>query len=294
MQRPRPTAAAPVAATPRRVLRVLAGPVLRRQRDADEGTVRSQLRRPEAAAAAALTAGSGKKGEGVEGRARSSLVIHSSILGVVSRVSKTVRLCCFPVPIQRWTQQENNTIGFVNLAALKAPVAAGSGQLRVLAGPVLCRQGNADQSAVRRQLRTRAAAARWRLLYAPPFRATAPTPLFSDDQPSTLRFAWSGALTVRCCAGDNYEVAGMQVRSYFLVLRPLLEKYGTFIARCNALIEKVSPCIGPLCHRWPLQVRLRHGGDLAARWRRNCERCYYLVFVGLFSRLHGTYREIRD
>eukprot|EP01052_Picozoa_sp_SAG31_P015054 SAG31_NODE_956_length_10790_cov_34.583107_7_plen_238_part_00 len=25
---------------------------------------------------------------------------------------------------------------------------------------------------------------------------------------------------------------------------PLLEKYGTFIARCSALIEKVSPCIG--------------------------------------------------
>eukprot|EP01052_Picozoa_sp_SAG31_P019710 SAG31_NODE_1450_length_8307_cov_3.676657_2_plen_95_part_00 len=31
-----------------------------------------------------------------------------------------------------------------------------------------------------------------------------------------------------------------QVISYFLVLCPLLEKYGTFIARCNALIEKVS------------------------------------------------------
>eukprot|EP01052_Picozoa_sp_SAG31_P016105 SAG31_NODE_1055_length_10134_cov_14.461837_3_plen_216_part_00 len=35
----------------------------------------------------------------------------------------------------------------------------------------------------------------------------------------------------------------VQVRSYFLVFVPLLEKYGTFIARCNALIEKVSPCI---------------------------------------------------
>eukprot|EP01052_Picozoa_sp_SAG31_P027773 SAG31_NODE_2627_length_5351_cov_3.055979_4_plen_844_part_00 len=30
----------------------------------------------------------------------------------------------------------------------------------------------------------------------------------------------------------------------FSFLCPLLEKYGTFIARCNALIEKVSPCIG--------------------------------------------------
>eukprot|EP01052_Picozoa_sp_SAG31_P046867 SAG31_NODE_9137_length_1328_cov_1.371847_2_plen_181_part_01 len=30
----------------------------------------------------------------------------------------------------------------------------------------------------------------------------------------------------------------------FSFLCPLLEKYGTFIARCNALIEKVSPCVG--------------------------------------------------
>eukprot|EP01052_Picozoa_sp_SAG31_P049979 SAG31_NODE_11194_length_1056_cov_1.170324_1_plen_266_part_01 len=36
---------------------------------------------------------------------------------------------------------------------------------------------------------------------------------------------------------------GISVRSYFLVLCPLFEKYGTFIAGCNALIEKVSPCI---------------------------------------------------
>eukprot|EP01052_Picozoa_sp_SAG31_P050278 SAG31_NODE_11401_length_1032_cov_1.012821_1_plen_205_part_10 len=35
-----------------------------------------------------------------------------------------------------------------------------------------------------------------------------------------------------------------QVRSCFLVLCPLLEKCGTFIARCDALIEKVSPCVG--------------------------------------------------
>eukprot|EP01052_Picozoa_sp_SAG31_P009037 SAG31_NODE_467_length_15267_cov_13.792919_13_plen_131_part_00 len=31
---------------------------------------------------------------------------------------------------------------------------------------------------------------------------------------------------------------------------PLLEKYGTFIERCNALIEKVSPCVSP--EMWPL------------------------------------------
>eukprot|EP01052_Picozoa_sp_SAG31_P005548 SAG31_NODE_245_length_19224_cov_10.210614_2_plen_154_part_00 len=37
----------------------------------------------------------------------------------------------------------------------------------------------------------------------------------------------------------------VQVRAVtFSLLCPLLEKYGTFIARCNALIEKVSPCIG--------------------------------------------------
>ena len=36
-----------------------------------------------------------------------------------------------------------------------------------------------------------------------------------------------------------------QVRGVtFSFLCPLLEKYGTFIARCNALIEKVSPFIG--------------------------------------------------
>ena len=48
----------------------------------------------------------------------------------------------------------------------------------------------------------------------------------------------------------------------FSFLCPLLEKHGTFIARCNALIEKVSPCIR-LLPAWPfhstlhlLQVRL--------------------------------------
>eukprot|EP01052_Picozoa_sp_SAG31_P024506 SAG31_NODE_2090_length_6472_cov_4.683352_6_plen_470_part_00 len=36
----------------------------------------------------------------------------------------------------------------------------------------------------------------------------------------------------------------VQVRGVtFSFLRPLSEKYGTFIARCNALIEKVPPCI---------------------------------------------------
>eukprot|EP01052_Picozoa_sp_SAG31_P025738 SAG31_NODE_2277_length_6027_cov_4.019062_2_plen_154_part_00 len=36
-----------------------------------------------------------------------------------------------------------------------------------------------------------------------------------------------------------------QVRSYFLFFVPTVrEIYGTFIARCNALIEQVSPCIG--------------------------------------------------
>eukprot|EP01052_Picozoa_sp_SAG31_P013315 SAG31_NODE_799_length_12017_cov_5.478436_1_plen_164_part_00 len=47
----------------------------------------------------------------------------------------------------------------------------------------------------------------------------------------------------------------------FSFLCPLLEKYGTFIARCNALIEKVSSfraqllvCIPPLdLHRWPVR-----------------------------------------
>eukprot|EP01052_Picozoa_sp_SAG31_P014985 SAG31_NODE_948_length_10825_cov_9.412829_18_plen_50_part_00 len=35
----------------------------------------------------------------------------------------------------------------------------------------------------------------------------------------------------------------LQVRAVtFSFLCPPLEKYGTFIARCNALIEKVSPC----------------------------------------------------
>eukprot|EP01052_Picozoa_sp_SAG31_P026441 SAG31_NODE_2395_length_5790_cov_73.555614_2_plen_74_part_00 len=33
----------------------------------------------------------------------------------------------------------------------------------------------------------------------------------------------------------------------FSFLCPLLEKYGTFIARCNALIEKVSSCSVPDC-----------------------------------------------
>eukprot|EP01052_Picozoa_sp_SAG31_P035807 SAG31_NODE_4368_length_3306_cov_15.927346_6_plen_184_part_00 len=47
------------------------------------------------------------------------------------------------------------------------------------------------------------------------------------------------------CVERGFQLAGLedhQVRSYFLsFLCPLLEKCGTFIARCNALIEKVSP-----------------------------------------------------
>eukprot|EP01052_Picozoa_sp_SAG31_P004779 SAG31_NODE_202_length_20512_cov_62.659237_4_plen_182_part_00 len=39
--------------------------------------------------------------------------------------------------------------------------------------------------------------------------------------------------------GQAQQVRGVT----FSFLCPLLEKYGTFIARCNALIEKVSPCV---------------------------------------------------
>ena len=42
--------------------------------------------------------------------------------------------------------------------------------------------------------------------------------------------------------GGGYQEGVRGVTFSFLC--PLLEKYGTFIARCNALIEKVSPCIG--------------------------------------------------
>eukprot|EP01052_Picozoa_sp_SAG31_P019818 SAG31_NODE_1462_length_8242_cov_5.541135_10_plen_152_part_00 len=38
------------------------------------------------------------------------------------------------------------------------------------------------------------------------------------------------------------DSAGKELLSRFVC--PLLDKYGTFIARCNALIEKVSPFIG--------------------------------------------------
>eukprot|EP01052_Picozoa_sp_SAG31_P018546 SAG31_NODE_1318_length_8823_cov_3.108780_2_plen_221_part_00 len=45
-----------------------------------------------------------------------------------------------------------------------------------------------------------------------------------------------------CCPCD--QLGAMQVRAVtFSFLCPLLEKYGTFIARCNALIEKVSSFI---------------------------------------------------
>eukprot|EP01052_Picozoa_sp_SAG31_P003966 SAG31_NODE_159_length_21911_cov_12.220750_2_plen_179_part_00 len=40
---------------------------------------------------------------------------------------------------------------------------------------------------------------------------------------------------------NSYIVAKVRVVT-FSFLCPLSEKYGTFIARCNALIEKVSPC----------------------------------------------------
>eukprot|EP01052_Picozoa_sp_SAG31_P058886 SAG31_NODE_18241_length_642_cov_1.316759_2_plen_125_part_01 len=45
---------------------------------------------------------------------------------------------------------------------------------------------------------------------------------------------------VRTVAKRAATLLGVQVISYFLVLCPLCEKYGTFIERCNALIEKVS------------------------------------------------------
>eukprot|EP01052_Picozoa_sp_SAG31_P026505 SAG31_NODE_2406_length_5762_cov_6.711107_3_plen_274_part_00 len=38
---------------------------------------------------------------------------------------------------------------------------------------------------------------------------------------------------------------GTEVRSYFLVFVPTIREIRTFIARCNALIEKVSPCRVP-------------------------------------------------
>eukprot|EP01052_Picozoa_sp_SAG31_P007947 SAG31_NODE_390_length_16345_cov_12.811523_5_plen_287_part_00 len=41
----------------------------------------------------------------------------------------------------------------------------------------------------------------------------------------------------------------------------LLEKYGTFIARCNVLIEKVSPCIESECRTLQEQLRRRGSAD---------------------------------
>eukprot|EP01052_Picozoa_sp_SAG31_P024940 SAG31_NODE_2156_length_6309_cov_30.741707_4_plen_70_part_00 len=44
----------------------------------------------------------------------------------------------------------------------------------------------------------------------------------------------------QACAEHLQEVRAVT----FSFSRPLLEKYGTFIARCDALIEKGSPFIG--------------------------------------------------
>eukprot|EP01052_Picozoa_sp_SAG31_P009911 SAG31_NODE_531_length_14413_cov_7.712659_13_plen_312_part_00 len=64
---------------------------------------------------------------------------------------------------------------------------------------------------------------------------------------------------------------------------PLLEKYGTFIERCNALIEKVSPCIGRLtreCWQWLLDEYL---GRIAAAFAESAGG-----LDGIFLALHGA------
>eukprot|EP01052_Picozoa_sp_SAG31_P062437 SAG31_NODE_21418_length_543_cov_0.984479_1_plen_71_part_10 len=68
---------------------------------------------------------------------------------------------------------------------------------------------------------------------------------------------------MQSCARDAYDVhsselhaltmqhpVGVQVRAVaFSFLCPLLEKCGTFIARCNALIEKVSTMYSSVVQR---------------------------------------------
>eukprot|EP01052_Picozoa_sp_SAG31_P046746 SAG31_NODE_9063_length_1341_cov_1.722222_1_plen_92_part_00 len=63
------------------------------------------------------------------------------------------------------------------------------------------------------------------------------------------------------CSVDTGDTAFMLFATAFVMLQvrgvtfsflcPLFEKYGTFIERCNALIEKVSTCIRPQRPGWP-------------------------------------------
>eukprot|EP01052_Picozoa_sp_SAG31_P033804 SAG31_NODE_3867_length_3800_cov_23.537422_6_plen_176_part_00 len=103
----------------------------------------------------------------------------------------------------------------------------------------------------------------------------------------------------------------------FSLLCQLFEKYGAFIARCNALIEKVSSCsaslllydmgkmdvfaVGAALYRkneagTPLLFTVYTAADTAlaamiakdpGEWGRDGEGCYFLVFVQLFEK-YGT------
>eukprot|EP01052_Picozoa_sp_SAG31_P030738 SAG31_NODE_3179_length_4583_cov_1.884478_6_plen_364_part_00 len=66
------------------------------------------------------------------------------------------------------------------------------------------------------------------------------TPTWTEITTGEASFIARGGILFYSIQPSNWS----QVRAVtFSFLCPLLEKYGTFIARCNALIEKVSPCV---------------------------------------------------